>query len=69
MQLNLNPGGFEVVAKTRLFYAPETWAPPVISDGRLWVTQNELGPKLHCYDLTEAAPERMGAGPLPDALR
>ena len=69
MRLNLSPGGFEVVAKTRLFYAPETWAPPVISDGRLWVTQNELGPKLHCYDLSVAAPERVGAGPLPDALR
>jgi len=55
MRLSLNPGGFEVLAKTRLFYAPETWAPPVISGGRLFVTQNELGPRLICYDLKSAA--------------
>jgi outer membrane protein assembly factor BamB len=69
MRLKLNPGGFEVVAKTRLFYAPETWAPPVISGGRLFVTQNELGTKLHCYDLSVAAPEQEGAVPLPNPLR
>jgi hypothetical protein len=51
MRLDLNPGGFGILAKTRLFYAPEAWAPPVISGGRLFVTQNELGSKLICFDL------------------
>jgi outer membrane protein assembly factor BamB len=69
MRLNLNPGGFEIVAKTRLFYAPETWAPPVISGGRLFVTQNELGAKLHCYDLTVPAPQPTGLEAIPNPLR
>jgi outer membrane protein assembly factor BamB len=69
MRLNLNPGGFEIVAKTRLFYAPETWAPPVVSGGRLFVTQNELGAKLHCYDLTVPAPQPTGSEAIPNPLR
>lgn len=69
MRLNLSPGGFEIVAKTRLFYAPETWAPPVISGGRLFVMQNELGPKLHCYDLTVEAPDETGSAAGPNPLR
>ncbi len=55
MALNLNPSGFQILAKARLLYAPETWSPPVVSGGRLYVTQNELGPKLLCFDLKEAA--------------
>lgn len=52
MRMELSPAGFRILAKTRLFYAPETWAPPVLCDGRLYVNQNELGPRLLCYDLS-----------------
>jgi hypothetical protein len=57
MRLNLNPGGFEIVAKTRLFYAPETWAPPVVSNGRLYINQNELGSRLICFDVSGKSAE------------
>jgi outer membrane protein assembly factor BamB len=33
----------EVLQRTRLFEAPETWTPPVLVRGRLLVSQNELG--------------------------
>jgi outer membrane protein assembly factor BamB len=52
MRMELSAAGFRILAKTRLFYAPETWAPPVVSDGRLFVNQNELGSRLLCYDLS-----------------
>lgn len=55
LRLDLNPGGYRLLATARLFYAPETWAPPVISGGRLYVTQNELGSRLCCFDLRAAA--------------
>lgn len=55
LRLDLNPGGFEILAKTRPFYAPESWAPPVISGGRLYLMQNEMGAKLHCFDLRAPA--------------
>lgn len=57
LRLELGPGGFEILAKARLFYAPETWAPPVVSGGRLFVTKNEMGSKLFCYDLKVPAEE------------
>ena len=48
--LDLSPdSGAKVLAKTQLFYAPESWAPPVVSNGRLYVNQNELGSRLICY--------------------
>jgi hypothetical protein len=48
--LDLSPdSGAKVLAKAQLFYAPETWAPPVVSHGRLYVNQNELGSRLICY--------------------
>ncbi len=40
-----------VISKAMPFYAPESWAPPVISNGRLYLVQNELGSKLICYDV------------------
>ncbi len=51
LRLRMGAGGFEILAKARLFYAPETWAPPVVSGGRLYVMQNEFGSRLVCYDL------------------
>ena len=48
----LGTRGPTITSKARLFYAPETWAPPVISNGRLFVNQNEMGSRLICYDVS-----------------
>jgi len=52
LRMSLGPGGFEILSKARLFYAPETWAPPVVSDGKLFINQNEMGSRLICYDVS-----------------
>jgi outer membrane protein assembly factor BamB len=44
----------EVLQRTRLFDAPETWTPPVLANRRLLVMQNERGrdgslPRLLCF--------------------
>lgn len=44
-----------VLSKAQLFYAPETWAAPVLSNGRLYINQSEMGSRLICYDLKNAA--------------
>ena len=55
--LDLSPGGPKVLRRSRLFLARETWSPPVISKGLLYVSQNgrsidpPSGPRLLCYDL------------------
>jgi outer membrane protein assembly factor BamB len=53
--LDLSPEGGSVKARAKLFDAPEAWSPPVISDGRLFICQNQPGggtkPRLICYDL------------------
>lgn len=55
--LSLSPDGPEVLDRTRLFLARETWSPPVLSRGLLYVSQNSrsidppVGPRLLCYDL------------------
>ena len=57
--LDVSPQGAEVLARTWLFRASETWTPPVVSHGLLYVSQNtrerygaELAPKrLLCFDL------------------
>ena len=54
--IELSPKGAKVLSRTRLFAAPETWTLPAISNGRLYVFQNESGrggtkPRLICYDL------------------
>jgi outer membrane protein assembly factor BamB len=54
--LDLTPKGAAVKAQASLFHAPETWTPPVISDGRLFICQNQAGsggtkPRMICYDL------------------
>ncbi|MDA7920571.1 PQQ-binding-like beta-propeller repeat protein [Verrucomicrobiales bacterium] len=52
LRMDLGPGGYEIRSKARLFYAPETWAPPVVSDGKLFINQNEMGSRLICYDVS-----------------
>jgi len=52
LRMKLGESGYQLLAKARLFYAPETWAPPVISGGKLFVNQNELGSRLVCYDVS-----------------
>lgn len=55
--LDLNPSGPRILDRTRLFLARETWSPPVISKGLLYVSQNSrsidppAGPRLLCFDL------------------
>ncbi len=55
--LSLSPQGPKVLSKTTLFLSRQSWTPPVISRGLLYITQNERdfisgkGPRLLCYDL------------------
>jgi outer membrane protein assembly factor BamB len=48
---------FEVISQAPLFYAAETWTPPVICNGLLYVCQNNRGRgdgsprRLLCYDV------------------
>ena len=55
--LDLSPSGPKVLDRARLFLARETWSPPVLSRGLLYVSQNSrsidppAGPRLLCYDL------------------
>lgn len=55
--LDLTPRQCSVLTRTRLFLAPETYAPPILSKGLLYVSQNapdrltRTAPRLLCYDL------------------
>ena len=54
--LEITPKGAKVIERTKLFDAPETWTPPALSHGLLYIQQNEPGrdgtkPRLICYDL------------------
>ncbi len=55
--LDLSPKGCEILQRTWLFAAQESYTPPVLSRGLLYVTQNkrsltgDTGPRLLCYDL------------------
>lgn len=54
--VELSPKGAALKAKAKLFHASETWSPPALSDGRLFICQNQPGsggtkPRLICYDL------------------
>jgi outer membrane protein assembly factor BamB len=54
---DLTPKGFVERQRATLFAAGETWTPPVLSKGLLYVAQNtpdlktRAGPRLVCYDL------------------
>lgn len=55
--LDLTPKACKLLARADLFSAPETWTPPVLSRGLLYVCQNardsihNTPPRLLCYDL------------------
>lgn len=55
--LDLSPEGHKILARTSLFTASETWTPPVISNGLLYVVQNRPDvihnkpTRLLCYDM------------------
>ncbi len=55
--LDLSPQGPKILERTRLFLARESWSPPVLSRGLLYVNQNSrgmaprTGSRLLCYDL------------------
>lgn len=55
--MDLTPKGYKEVSRTWLFAARESWTPPVLSRGLLYVAQNTrdmlsgIGPRLLCYDL------------------
>ncbi len=54
--LDISAKGGKVIERTKLFDAPETWTPPALSHGLLYIQQNEPGrdgtkPRLICYDL------------------
>jgi outer membrane protein assembly factor BamB len=54
--LDLNPHGYKELSRTRLFAASDTWTPPALSHGMLYVCQNQPGQngeplRLLCYDL------------------
>jgi len=54
--LDLSRKGAKVAAHAKLFHAPESWTMPALSDGRLFICQNQPGaggtkPRIICYDL------------------
>lgn len=54
--LDLNPEGYNELDRTHLFLARQTWALPTLSNGLLYVVQNDPGvdgsrTRLICYDL------------------
>lgn len=58
--LELSPTGCKLIASAELFRASETWSPPALSRGLLYVMQNTpatggQGPCLRCYDLRAPA--------------
>ena len=54
---DLTPAGYRERSRAQLFLASETWTPPALSRGLLYVCQNTPGmldgspPRLLCYDL------------------
>jgi outer membrane protein assembly factor BamB len=54
--LDVSRTGAKVTAQAKLFHAPESWTAPALSDGRLFICQNQRGggrtnTRLICYDL------------------
>ena len=55
--MDLSPRGMRIIARAKLFSAPQTWVCPVLSRGLLYICQNEPDrhaghpPRLLCYDL------------------
>jgi len=57
MWMDLSPKGYKITQRSSLFLARESWCPPVISRGLLYISQNMRdpvtgsSPRLICYDL------------------
>ncbi|MCZ6683839.1 MAG: PQQ-like beta-propeller repeat protein [Planctomycetota bacterium] len=57
---DLTPQGYRELQRVRLFDARQTWCPPVICRGLLYISQNRpdrsggTGPRLLCYDFRNA---------------
>ncbi|MEE3285816.1 MAG: PQQ-binding-like beta-propeller repeat protein [Planctomycetota bacterium] len=57
MWMDLTPKGYKITQRSSLFLARESWCPPVISRGLLYISQNmrdpvtRSSPRLICYDL------------------
>jgi hypothetical protein len=57
LRVELTPTGYAERQRAWLFAAGETWTPPVLSRGLLYVCQNTpdarrtTGPRVICYDL------------------
>jgi outer membrane protein assembly factor BamB len=57
--IDLNPNGYKELSRTWLFLASESWTPPALSRGLLFICQNnaemigKTEPRLICYDLRE----------------
>jgi hypothetical protein len=55
--MDLSPQGYKELSRAWLFAASETWTPPALSHGLLYICQNSrdmlhnTGPRLLCYDL------------------
>ncbi len=70
--LDLSPSGPRILDRTRLFLARETWTPPVVSRGLLYVSQNTrsidpaAGPRLLCYDLRRETARPRGGTDTPE---
>jgi outer membrane protein assembly factor BamB len=63
VELSLTPEKPIILQKTRLFYARDTWTPPVIHRGLLYVVQNNDGfdgssKRLICYDFRQNSSEK-----------
>jgi hypothetical protein len=56
----LSPRGPKILSKATLYLSRQSWTPPVIRKGLLYITQNERdfisgkAPRLLCYDLRAA---------------
>jgi outer membrane protein assembly factor BamB len=57
LKINFSPKGWEIQNKAQLFFAPGTWTLPALSNGLLYIMQNETDritgkqPRILCFDL------------------
>jgi outer membrane protein assembly factor BamB len=57
LSMELTPKGMKILSRAWLVQAPQTWALPVLSQGLLYISQNERqftdgkAPRLLCYDI------------------
>ena len=56
--LELSPQGAKEISRSWLFVSPESWTPPIVSHGLLYISQNHgdmtkegASPRLLCFDL------------------